>query len=114
MHPPHRGSSLGRFEHLVLLATLSVDQDAYAVSIGREIEAHSGTRPARGALYTTLARLENKGLLASTTGAPTAVRGGKAKRYYRVSPAGRAALRAAHTELFAAWPRIDRLLGVAR
>src|SRR5215831_11885263 len=107
-------SIVGRFEHLVLLAVLYVDDDAYAVRIGDEIERRTGDRPSRGALYTTLARLEDKGFLASTRGDPTPIRGGKAKRYYRVSTYGRRALRQARNDLVTVWPGLSRILGDAR
>lgn len=105
---------LGRFEHLALLATLHLGDGAYAVSVSDEIARRTGARPVRGALYTTLARLEAKGLLASTMGEPMAIRGGKARRYYCLTPAGTAALAQARAELIAAWPRATRLLGDLR
>ena len=114
MSPSMAPAPLGRFEHLVLLATLQVGDDAYAVPLREEIERRTGSTPARGALYTSLARLEAKGLLRSSVGEPTAVRGGKAKRYYRLSPPGRAALRAARIELVTAWPAASRLLSSPR
>ena len=107
-------TSVGRFEHLVLIATLVLKDEAYAVSIGNEILERTGTRPARGAVYTTLVRLEDKGLLRSSMGEPTAIRGGKAKRFYELTAAGRAALRAAHSELVTAWPSVGRLLDASR
>lgn len=104
-------SIVGRFEHLVLLSVLYVGEDAYAVSIADEMERRTGTRPSRGALYTTLARLEEKGFLLSARGDPTPIRGGKAKRYYRVSAKGKRALREVRNDLVAAWPGLTRLLG---
>jgi DNA-binding PadR family transcriptional regulator len=65
----------------------------------------------RGALYTTLARLDEKGLLRSSLGDATPVRGGRPKRYYEVTPAGLTALRAARAELVAPWRGVARLLG---
>lgn len=114
MPPSVAPTPLGRFEHLVLLATLQLGHDAYAVPIREEIERRTGSAPARGALYTSLARLEAKGLLASSVGEPTAVRGGKAKRYYQLTATGRASLRNARMELVSAWPGIARLLGGSR
>lgn len=84
--------SLGEFEQVVLLAILRLDEDAYGVSIRGEIAACSGRDPSPGALYTTLDRLENKGLVTSRTGDPTPERGGRAKRFYTVTPAGLAAV----------------------
>lgn len=107
-------SLVGRFEHLVLLSVLYVGDDAYAVSIADKMEHRTGTRPSRGALYTTLARLEEKGFLLSTRGEPTPIRGGKAKRYYRVSANGKRALREARNDLVAVWPGLTRMLGDIR
>ena len=98
---------LGEFEHLVLLAVLRLGDEAYAVPIRGEIEERAGRTVARGALYTTLDRLEQKALLRSRMGEALAERGGRPRRYYTVTARGRAALRAAREA-------IDRLsAGVA-
>ena len=102
------------FEFQVLVAVLSLDGEGYAVTIREVIEQQSGREVARGALYTTLARLEDKGLLRSSLGDATPVRGGRPKRYYEVTPAGRAALRATRAELEKPWRGLARLLGGAR
>ncbi len=80
--------ALGEFEHIVLLAILRLGDDAYGVTIRNEIQERTGREPAPGALYTTLDRLEDKGLLTSTLGGPTPQRGGRAKRYVKVSASG--------------------------
>jgi PadR family transcriptional regulator PadR len=90
---------LGEFEYAVLLAVLHLDADAYAVPIRELIEERTGRAVARGALYTGLDRLEAKGCLRSRMGEATEERGGKAKRYYAVTPAGLKALRATHESL---------------
>jgi PadR family transcriptional regulator, regulatory protein PadR len=87
---------LGEFEQLVLLAVLRLGDEAYAVTIRRAIEDAAARTVSRGALYTTLERLEAKGLLSSRMGEPTADRGGRARRYHKVTAAGMRALRAAH------------------
>jgi PadR family transcriptional regulator PadR len=79
---------LGEFEHVVLLAILRLGDQAYGVSIRNEIRQCTGREPAPGALYTTLDRLEDKGLLSSTLGDPTPERGGRAKRFVKVSAQG--------------------------
>jgi PadR family transcriptional regulator PadR len=84
--------SLGEFEQVVLLAILRLGDGAYGVTIGAEISACTLRDPAPGALYTTLDRLEDKGLVTSMLGDPTPQRGGRAKRYFAVSPAGLAAI----------------------
>jgi DNA-binding PadR family transcriptional regulator len=81
-------AALGEFEQIVLLAILRLGDTAYAVSIGREIAVRTGREPAPGALYTTLDRLEEKGLVSSRRGDPTPQRGGRAKRYFKVSAKG--------------------------
>ena len=82
---------LGEFEQLVLFAVLQLD-DAYGARIRQEIERRTGRAVSAGAVYTTLERLEARGLLTSSWGEPTPERGGKRKRYYALRPAGRQAL----------------------
>ena len=109
-----RHQAVGRFEFHVLAAVLSLDGDGYAVPIRDAVESQSGRGVTRGALYTTLARLEDKGLLRSSLGDATPVRGGRPKRYYEITPAGREALRATRAELEKPWRGVGRLLGGAR
>ncbi len=90
---------LGEFEHLVLLAVLRLGDDAYAVPVRDEIEQRTRRSVARGALYTTLDRLEQKGLLRSRVGEPLAERGGRARRYYSLTARGLASLRSARRAL---------------
>jgi len=80
--------ALGEFEQVVLLAILRLGDDAYGVTIRREIAECTGREVAPGALYTTLDRLEEKGLVASKYGDPTPERGGRAKRYFTVTARG--------------------------
>ena len=80
--------TLGEFEQIVILAILRLGEDGYGVTIREEISAKTGRDPSPGALYTTLARLEDKGLLKSRLGAPTADRGGLAKRFFEISASG--------------------------
>ena len=80
--------ALGEFEQVVLLAILRLGDDAYGVTIRREIAECTEREPAPGALYTTLDRLEEKGLVASKYGDPTPERGGRAKRYFTVTARG--------------------------
>jgi PadR family transcriptional regulator PadR len=80
--------SLGEFEQVVLLAILRLGDGAYGVSIREEIQARTDREPSPGALYTTLDRLEEKGLLRSRLGDPTPQRGGRAKRYVEVTATG--------------------------
>jgi PadR family transcriptional regulator PadR len=84
--------SLGEFEQIVLLAILRLDENAYGVTIRDEITACTEREPAPGALYTTLDRMEEKGLVQSRMGDPTSLRGGRAKRYFTVTKKGRVAV----------------------
>jgi PadR family transcriptional regulator PadR len=81
-------SSLGDFEQIVLLAILRLDDNAYGVTIRQEIATCAQRSLSPGALYTTLDRLEDKGMVTSRFGDPTPRRGGRAKRYFRVEPKG--------------------------
>jgi DNA-binding PadR family transcriptional regulator len=90
---------LGRFEHFLLLAVMRLGDDAYGMTIRRELARHTGREVAVGAIYTALARLEERKLVASQLGDPTPERGGKAKRFYRVLPAGKKAVARAEAAL---------------
>ena len=79
---------LGEFEQMVLLAILRLNEGAYAVPIREEIEARAGRAVARGALYTTLERLEAKSYLVSRMSDPTPERGGRSRRYFEVTAPG--------------------------
>lgn len=84
---------LGRFEQLLLFAILRLGEDeAYGVTIRREIEERTGKSVATGAVYTTLRRLEERGLVASRVGEPTPERGGRRKKFYGLEPEGIRAL----------------------
>ena len=84
--------SLGEFEQIVLLAILRLGEEAYGASIRAEIEKCTGREPTPGAMYTTLDRLEQKEMLISRMGEPTAERGGRAKRFFKVTKTGTAAV----------------------
>lgn len=86
------GENLGEFEVLVLAALVRLGPEAYGVTIRREIETRACRDVSIGALYSTLSRLEAKGLVRSRMGDPTPERGGRAKRHYRIEPRGRALL----------------------
>lgn len=90
---------LGEFEQLVLLAVVRTTDDAYGISIRDELARRTGREPSLGAVYKTLARLEEKGLVRSRVGDPTPQRGGRAKRCFELTAAGRAGLRDALSAL---------------
>lgn len=97
------------FELMILLAILRVGEEAYGVEIAREIEATGGRRVLLGAAYAALERLERNGLVASRIGSPTAERGGRAKRFFRVTPRGVRAAKDTQQALVALWRGVPQL-----
>ena len=93
------GDNLGDFEQLVMLAVMRLDEDAYGTSIREELKARADREVSPGAIFTTLERLESRGLVVSRYGEPTAERGGRSKRYYKVSAEGRRSLARALTAM---------------
>jgi DNA-binding PadR family transcriptional regulator len=96
---PTSQTLLGEVEHLVLLAVLRLGDEAYAVPIRAIIKAAAGLDLSRGTIYVTLERLERKGYVTSWFSDPRAVRGGKARRFFRLKPPGLAAVKAANRGL---------------
>lgn len=90
---------LGEFEHIVLLAVLRLDDEAYGVTVRREIEERTKREVSIGAIYATLDRLEAKGYVRSRVGEPTPERGGRSKRYFRVTAQGVSAVNRTHRAL---------------
>jgi DNA-binding PadR family transcriptional regulator len=90
---------LGEFEHIVLLALLRLDDRAYGMTVRREIEARVKREVSVGAVYATLDRLEAKGYVSSFRGDPTPERGGRSKRFFRVTASGIAAVSRTHRVL---------------
>jgi DNA-binding PadR family transcriptional regulator len=88
-----KGDYLGEFEQIVLMALLRLGKNAYGMAVRREIEERTGRRVSIGAVYATLERLETKGYAGSFAGEATPERGGRAKRFFRIEPDGRRALR---------------------
>src|SRR5688572_18261885 len=88
---PTSAPSVGELEHLLLLAVLQCQRDgtdAYTVPIRQQLVERTGRAIARGAVHTSLDRLEHKGLVTSAMGEPVAIRGGRARRYYTVTALG--------------------------
>src|SRR5438552_163891 len=100
---------LGELEQIVLLAVLRLGDEAYAVPVLEQIEKQAGRRVARGALYTALDRLEAKGCLRSRLGEPLAERGGRARRYFSVTPAAIRALKACRHTLMRLWDGLEQI-----
>lgn len=90
-----RRLSLGEFEEIVLLVTASLEGDAYGVTITQEIERLTGRSPGFNTVHTTLQRLEAKGFLTSKMDGATDERGGRRKRYFRITALGSRSLREA-------------------
>ena len=105
--------SLGEFEQLVLLATLRAGDLAYGTRILHEVRAAGVKRASRGALYVTLARLEEKGLLRARPVEAGGERAGRPRRYLRVTGDGLRALRSSRATLLRLWNGLESLLGEA-
>ena len=103
-------NALGEFEHLILLAVLRLDAEAYGAKIIEELEERTGRDISQAAAYIALKRLDEKGLLKSRLSGGTAVRGDRERRYFRVTNAGRARLRDSAHALFSMWEGIDPAL----
>ena len=105
-----KGTYLAEFEQVVLLALARIDDDAYGMTIYDEILSTTGRESSIPSVYVTLARMEEKGYVSSLTGEPTAKRGGRAKKYYRLETRGADALRRSRMLLDQLWNGVD--LGV--
>lgn len=99
----NRRSYLGEFELMLLLAVIHLGEKAYGVPISRELELHRRRRVSVGSVYAALERLEAKGLITSSLGDPTAERGGKAKRYFRITRKGICQVRETRRVLTKLW-----------
>ena len=104
-----KGTHLGEFQEIVLLTILVLDDDAYGVTIKREINEKVNRNISRGALHTALTRLEEKGFITSERGEGNPDRGGHPKRYYTVTNKGIEALREARELREQLWNQIPKL-----
>ena len=102
---------LGEFEQVVLLAVLRLGDNAYGVTILREIQRQAARTVSRGAVYVTLDRLERKKLVASRLADPTPERGGRAKRLFTITAAGIREVQDARRALTQLWNRLPQLKG---
>jgi DNA-binding PadR family transcriptional regulator len=107
-------AGLGEFEQLVLLAVLRNGASAFGPEIARDLEESIGRRVTRGALYSTLNRLEQKGLLTWRAETPEADRGGHIRRHFVVSRDGLAALKESRSALLTLWAGLEKTLGGRR
>jgi PadR family transcriptional regulator PadR len=98
---------VGEFEHIVILALLRLGDQAYGVTVRQEIEARTGREVSVGAIYATLDRLQEKGYVKSRLGDPTPERGGRSKRFFRVTAKGVAAVNRTHRALLSMAQGLD-------
>jgi PadR family transcriptional regulator PadR len=90
---------LGEFEHIIILALLRLEDRAYGVTVRQEIQLRTQREVSIGAVYATLGRLESKGYVRSHRGDPTPERGGRSKRFFRVTAKGVGAVNRTHRAL---------------
>jgi PadR family transcriptional regulator len=104
-HPP----TLSNFELMVMLAIIRIGDDSYGVSISSEIEETTGSEVLLGSVYDALARLEQKGLIASVMGEATPERGGRAKRHFHATSRGIRVVRDTQRSLVRLWKGVPQL-----
>jgi PadR family transcriptional regulator, regulatory protein PadR len=102
---------LGEFELMILLAVIYLGEEAYGVPISRELERRRRRVVSVGSVYATLERLESKGLISSDLGDPTPERGGKAKRYFRITKAGLGQVQESRRVLTELWRKLPEPKG---
>jgi DNA-binding PadR family transcriptional regulator len=100
---------MSNFELMVMLVLIRLGDDAYGVPISREIERTSGRAVPLGSVYATLERLEVKGMVLAELGEPTMERGGRAKRYFKVTARGLREVRDTQRTLMQLWKSLPEL-----
>ena len=105
-----KGTNLGEFEEIVLLTIASLLDDAYSVNIVDEIASVTGRKTKLGVVHAVLKRMEDKGLITSELGEPTKERGGRRKRFFTVSHAGKVALMKSKEQRDKLWNKIPELV----
>ena len=106
-----KGDFLGEFEQFVLVALLRLGEDAYGVTIRREIERRTKRPTSAGSVYATLDRLQRAGLVSSRVGEATPLRGGKAKTYFKIEAPGMRALKQSRQAANAMWDGFEPAVG---
>ena len=104
-----KGSSLGELEELVLLTVGALHPEAYGIGVMDEIEARANRKLNISAIHSVLQRLEDKGFVKSKMGEPTQERGGRRKRFFTLTAAGKRALEESHelrTQLYHEIPKL--------
>ena len=102
-----KGERLGEFEEVVLLAAYSLAEDAYGVTIQQQLDASIGRGSTIGAVYAALDRLERKRYLSSRVGGATHQRGGRRKRFFKITKAGVTALEAMRADREEMWSLVE-------
>jgi PadR family transcriptional regulator, regulatory protein PadR len=102
---------LGELELMILLAVINLGDEAYGVPISRELERQRGREVAVGSVYASLERMEARGMVISRLGDPTPERGGKARRYFRITEAGLRRVAVTRRVLERMWRRLPQLKG---
>jgi len=106
-----KGEYLGNFDLMALLAVLRLGEDAYGVTIARELGEQTSREVVVASVYATLERLEERGLVTSSLGESTPERGGRAKRYFRITGAGIREVRDTRRSLMNLWKGLPELKG---
>jgi DNA-binding PadR family transcriptional regulator len=106
-----KGDYLGNFELMVLLALMRLGEDAYGVTIANELENQTGREVVVASVYATLERLQDRGFVRASLGDATPERGGRAKRYFRITGAGMREVREARRCLINLWKGLPELKG---
>ena len=106
-----RSGYLGELEQMILLAVLQLGDGAYGTNVIEELNRRADREVSRGALYVTLDRLEEKGMISSSVGDPTSGRGGRPKRLLQVTHAGMESLRKSRATWMRLWEGLDSVLG---
>jgi PadR family transcriptional regulator PadR len=106
-----KGEYLGHFDLMLLLAILRLREDSYGVTIARELEEQTGREVVVASVYATLERLQERGLVTSSLGESTPERGGRAKRYFRITAAGIREVRDSRQSLMNLWKGLPELKG---
>jgi DNA-binding PadR family transcriptional regulator len=106
-----KGDYLGNFDLMLLLALLRLGEDAYGVTIARELEQQTDREVVVASVYARLERLQERGLVTSRLGDATPERGGRAKRHFRITEAGIREVRDARRSLMNMWKGLPELKG---
>ena len=105
-----KGTNIGEFEELVLLAVGILRDDAYSISVANEINKTTKRKIIFTVVHAALIRLEKKGLLESTLGGATNERGGRSKRFFKISAAGKKALLKAKSQRDQMWQLVPKVI----